>query len=150
MRDVTHILNALYDSGISPKCSVLRDVTHVDESSISIVTSSPVINLRGMFSSETAIEIGVSLVKVLRKSAEPLHFHSSHIVGIVTVGTGYLRVPGPDDKEQQFEVRTGDIVVIPRGAPHMFECEGETTLEYVAMELSDQPIDYQKHYHIIQ
>lgn len=53
------------------------------------------------------------------------------------------RHPSSDNYEDPVSV--GDLVVIPRGAPHVFSTELGGLMEYIALEFSDAEIDYQAH-----
>jgi quercetin dioxygenase-like cupin family protein len=133
-------------------CAVLKDGGHEWRSSNSTVLSTPVVELLGMFASEN-LELGASIVRISGESGEPLHFHSSHLVGLVIRGQGWLCLPGfvnnasvGEADVRRVAVQLGDVAVIPRGALHLFECAHSSELDYLAVEFSDRPIDYQKHW----
>lgn len=51
-------------------------------------------------------------------------------------GEGMLR-SAIDEREsnlKEWRVAAGDVVLIPRGAYHMFECEPSGSLDYIALE----------------
>jgi len=128
-------------------CTVLRASSHGWSSANSTVYSTPIIDVMHVFSLGR-IEIGASIVRIEGECGEPLHFHISHLVGLVVRGCGWLCIPDEAETARVARVRvdTGDAVVIPRGALHLFECEPDGFLDYIALEISDRPIDYQKHW----
>ena len=92
-------------------------------------------------------EVGSSLVCIAGPSNEVLHFHSSHLIGVVTRGSGWLCVSIESSPfVDKVAVSAGDVVVIPRGVFHLFDCDVTQELDYVALEVSDHPLDYQKHW----
>lgn len=124
------------------KCTILKKWPRSTDAGNSVVTSAPPLKLDGVFSDLSKVEITTSLVQIKGPSDEPLHFHSSHLVGLVVRGHGYMRT---DDWESAY-VKQGDVVVIPRGVNHYFTCESGTEMDYISYEISDTPIDYQKHF----
>src|ERR1017187_6196909 len=50
------------------------------------------------------------------------------------------------NEEIGLRVNEGDIVVLPRGAYHVFRCAPGRKMEYIAFEFSDQQTDYQAHH----
>lgn len=89
--------------------------------------------------------LSTSLVRVSGPTTEPLHFHTSNIVGVAVRGEGTFYCATVDGEECTQRVTAGDIVVIPRGALHVFTTESGGLLEYVALEFSAGKIDYQAH-----
>ena len=58
-------------------------------------------------------------------------------------------VPGVGVKaheEMGFALTAGDVVVLPRGAFHVFRCFTNGRMEYIALEFSDYQTDYQAHH----
>ena len=129
------------------ECTVLRASSHDWTSANSRVFSTPVVDVMQVFSAQR-VEIGASIVCIAGECGEPLHFHLSHLVGLVVRGGGWLCIPAPGDRTSvaRVAVSVGDAVVIPRGALHLFECDPTGFLDYIALEVSDRPIDYQKHW----
>ena len=61
------------------------------------------------------------------------------------------RMDAPRTKSVAYEdmslpVRNGDVVVLPRGARHVFRCAKGQRMEYIALEFSDDKTDYQAHH----
>lgn len=90
--------------------------------------------------------VGVSLVTICGPSGEDLHFHKADIVGLVIYGAARLRFRSEGDIERVSNVVENDVVFIPRGVFHLFECCLGETMRYVALELSESELDYQKHW----
>ena len=122
-------------------CTLMPNGAQVGKTGNSVVTSSLVTHLDGLFPDLSKIQTTCSLVEIRGASNEPTHYHTSHLVGLVIRGHGYLREP-----QQRQPVKKGDIVVIPRGVQHYFDCDDAGELDYIAYEVSDQDIDYQKHF----
>ncbi len=74
---------------------------------------------------------------------EQLHVHLSHIIAFIAKGSGILRHKTADGIEHQTNAEKGDVVIVPRSAPHYFT--GSPSLTYVGIEFGDV-IDYQKHH----
>jgi quercetin dioxygenase-like cupin family protein len=132
-------------------CTLIHGKSRKWESSNSTVFSCPALDLNGVFARESRLEAGASLVSIDGEADEDLHFHTSHLLGTVVRGEGFLCVPTDLANAQagrisRIPVQPGDVVVIPRGALHIFQCEVGKRLEYIALEVSDSPIDYQKHH----
>ena len=81
----------------------------------STVSSVPSMELRSLVPAG-AREVALNLVEIGGRSEEELHFHVSHLVGIVCDGRGYLMRPDGDGVER-IPIRKGDVVVIPRQEP---------------------------------
>ena len=112
-----------------------------------MVYSTPVIDASRLFPKSERRECAASLVCIKGRSGEDLHYHTSHIVGFITRGEGSLRLPAKSGNgETELPVRAGDVVIIPRGALHMFECAVAQEMDYLALEVSEVAIDYQKHW----
>lgn len=127
-------------------CSIINNELNKWESTNSTVTSSPIIHLNELFGENTNIQTATSLVSIKGYSGEPLHYHTSHVLGIVIKGKGWLRILGENQQKENLTVGEGDIAIIPRGVLHSFECEPSSIIEYIALEVSDTAIDYQKHH----
>jgi len=144
-----HIISELF---LRKDCAVFKSGGHEWWSSNSTVLSTPIVQLFGMFASDN-VELGASIVRISGESGEPLHFHSSHLVGLVIRGEGWLCLPAltggaplSNVNVRRVRVQQGDIAIIPRGALHLFECNSTAEMDYLAVEFSDCPIDYQKHW----
>jgi quercetin dioxygenase-like cupin family protein len=116
-------------------------------SSNSVVRSLPALRVEDSLGGDLQ-EVGASLVAISGPSDEPLHYHSSHLIGVVTSGRGWFCVPGEGGVANPVrqEVVAGDVVVIPRSVLHLFDCDPGGQLDYVSLEFSDKAIDYQKHW----
>ena len=152
LRAIAELLRAANDSAPgAPKCRVFSGAAQEWKTPSSDVLSSPVLSVSEVFAS--AARVAVSLVSVRHAAGvgtEPLHYHSSHVIGVGVRGMGWLRVVKNDFQQhhstfERLSVEAGDVVLIPRGALHLFECEPAGEFAYIALEISDQPIDYQQH-----
>jgi quercetin dioxygenase-like cupin family protein len=145
IKPITH-WNGSYASALgTDHCSLFKGAALQWNSANSKVLSMPALRLSDTQGS--LVETGASIVCIAGPSNEPLHYHSSHLVGVVTRGSGWLCVPGLDKAvPARLPVSSGDVVVIPKGALHLFDCDPDTEMDYVALEVSDGPIDYQKHW----
>jgi mannose-6-phosphate isomerase-like protein (cupin superfamily) len=124
------------------ECTVLRNAAIVASMGNSRLTSAPVLKLDGLFPDLRVVEVTATWVSIRDDATtEPVHYHTSHLVACVVQGMGWLRT----DTELT-PVLVGDAVVIPRGVGHFFDPDPAVGLDYIAYEVSDSPIDYQKHY----
>lgn len=121
-------------------CAVIPEAGRVVIMSNSEVRSAPPVRVSAVFP-DVASNVTASLVLVSGRTDEAPHYHTSHLIGAIVNGRGQLRTP-----EGCHSVSPGDIVVIPRGALHVFEAETEQPMSYIAYEVSDAEIDYQKHF----
>lgn len=131
-----------------PRCAVIQGGSQVWSTPSSDVLSTPVLRVSEVFAIQS-VSIAASLVSVRYSPTaveEQLHYHSSHVVGIGARGAGWLRIPGTAQGQfDRLPVSAGDVVVIPKGGLHIFECDPRSEFDYVALELSDTSIDYQQH-----
>jgi len=131
----------------TPECVVIRRGSASWQTPTSAVESIPAISLSALGLDPKRIEVATSVVTVRGGSDEDLHFHSSHVVGLAIRGSGVLRTASrqsPRD-ERRLVLEPGDLVLIPRGALHLFETNDSPEFVYVGLEFSDAPIDYQQH-----
>src|SRR5437763_1845271 len=70
---------------------VLKQVGRVARTGNSVLRSIPEINAPEAFFKRGSCNIASSLVEIFGPTDEPLHFHSSHLVGLVVAGEGYFR-----------------------------------------------------------
>lgn len=124
------------------KCTILNNWPRSTEAGNSIVTSAPPLKLDGVFPDMSKIELTTSLVQIKGPSEEPLHFHSSHLVGLIVRGMGYMKT----DEWDSVYIKQGDVIIIPREVNHYFTCDEGKEMDYISYEISDTPIDYQKHF----
>lgn len=127
-------------------CTIIRETSNVWSSANSVVRSSPIADLSQLFGFSSQINCAVSLVSIQGISGEPLHYHTSHLIGLVVSGCGWILTDKNPEMKHQEQVSLGDVIVIPKGVYHMFECGPEEAMDYIAMEVSDGIIDYQKHW----
>jgi quercetin dioxygenase-like cupin family protein len=131
------------------RCVVFKGAGRAQKTGNSILVSSHVVDILQVLNNASRIEATVSSVAIKGTSNEPLHYHTSHLIGLVVSGQGYLLISKEDvenDGVDRVPVTVGDVVVIPRGAYHIFECDPNGELDYIALEFSDEAIDYQKHH----
>lgn len=110
----------------------------------STVDSSPVIRIAEIYRDIGDVEVAISLVDVSPVTGEPLHYHASHVVGVVIEGEASFRYQKAG-KEVRVKVVRGDVVLVPEGAYHVFECSLGQHMKYMALEFADKEIDYQQH-----
>jgi quercetin dioxygenase-like cupin family protein len=123
-------------------CTLMPADARTTSTGNSVLTVGYLVNLAdGLFPDPSIVKMTASLVEIRGQSEEDMHYHTSHIVGIVVHGSGYLRVP-----EGKLPAKKGDMVIIPRKAMHYFDCDPDGELTYVSLEVSDTEIDYQKHF----
>ena len=129
-------------------CTILPGSSSIWSSSNSEVVSSPVVLPKMLFGIDSNVKVAASIVSITGESGEHLHFHISHLVGIIVKGEGELRIQDRESQvdEKRIKVVKGDAVIIPKGVLHCFECEDQKNMEYIALEVSDLEIDYQKHH----
>jgi quercetin dioxygenase-like cupin family protein len=129
-------------------CSFCPAMTHEWESTNSSVVSLPAFNFGRMFGTTNFQNIACSLVSISGPTDEALHFHTSHVVGVVTSGAGRLRHTAIGKSiERQTVLKTGDVAFIPKNCLHLFDTDEGGHINYVAFEVSEDEIDYQKHWH---
>jgi oxalate decarboxylase/phosphoglucose isomerase-like protein (cupin superfamily) len=130
-------------------CVVYKNAANTWKTANSTVTSSPIIDVLQIFNgTKAAANVAVNFVSIRGTICEPLHYHTSHLIGVVIHGDGVLK-SATDEKEsnlRELQVGAGDVILIPRGAYHIFDCEASGGLDYIALEFSDHDIDYQKHW----
>lgn len=129
-----------------PTCSVFRAAGQKWETPNSSVASVPGLGFPALKAACDPRNFTVSIVRVSGPTPEPLHYHISHIVGLVVSGRGELRYESEDGSESTFEANEGDLVVIPKGAYHVFETKCGSPMEYIAFEFSEAELDYQAHW----
>lgn len=127
-------------------CHFRQAATKAWSSENSEVISLPAFDFTQLFAGRPNQNIACSLVSISGHSSEPLHFHTSNVVGIMTKGSGTLKHKAANSaKEVHTEVSLGDVMFIPVRILHSFETPIGGLLEYIAFEISEAPIDYQKH-----
>ncbi len=135
-----------------PHCSFIRNGASVQSPGNSIVYCSQwfpfVETAKACFpdSDINSIKLGVNFVSIRGENApdEGLHIHLSMIVGIIVEGQGIIHYE-KDGKVITDHVSQGDVVFVPRNAPHTFE--GAPEVKYSLVEFGPD-IDYQKHHYI--
>jgi oxalate decarboxylase/phosphoglucose isomerase-like protein (cupin superfamily) len=130
----------------SPICQVCPGAAHSWETDNSIVMSIAELTTKALAVACIPEWMTASIVRVSGPTVHPLHFHTSYVIGVVVHGLGTLHMRNEAGDDVEKEVRNGDIVYIPRGAFHVFSTEPGGSMDYVAFEFSDRPIDYQAHY----
>ena len=140
------VLSALHSAN---KCVFFPAAVEIWYSENSKVTSLPYFDLTKLLDQENYRFTSTSLVEISGPSCEPLHYHLSDVIGVVTAGEGILRhrwLEDSNNEEQQQRVQAGDVAVIPKGVMHLFHTEEKGCLNYIAFEISVAQIDYQKHW----
>lgn len=126
------------------RCVAIKNFATSWSTGNSIVNSAPIVNLAGMFPDLSKVNVTASMVHIEGVNDEDVHYHTSHVVGYVIHGEGQLMV-SRDPSFPVLDIVAGDVVIIPRGAMHYFV--SNTKMDWIALEISDLPIDYQKHLH---
>lgn len=124
------------------KCTAIKSFATSWSTGNSIVNSAPVVNLKGMFPDLAKVNVTASIVHIEGVDDEEVHYHTSHVIGYVVGGEGQFMV-SRDENSPVFDIVAGDVVIIPRGAMHYFV--SDTKMDWIALEISDMEIDYQKH-----
>ena len=124
------------------RCTAIKNFATSWSTGNSVVSSAPIVNLTGVFPDLGKTNITASLVHIEGVDDEDVHYHTSHVIGYVVSGEGKFMVSREKDSPI-FGISAGDVVVIPRGAMHYFI--SETKMDWIGLEISDLPIDYQKH-----
>ncbi len=86
--------------------------------------------------------LATTIVKIYGHLDEELHYHSSHVISVLVEGSGYLFTD-----TEKLSAKAGDIVVIPRGVQHLFNCDPRQKILIFAIEISDRSIDHQKNWY---
>lgn len=92
-------------------------------------------------------ELTINNIVVTGVLNEPLHYHKTNIIALVTYGRG--RIFSFLEKEglrKSDDISIGDIVIIPKGILHAFESNLNETATYAVLEMGEH-IDYQKHFY---
>lgn len=109
------------------------------------VLSIPALSLTVLAGACSPENLTCSIVRVAGPSNEPVHYHTSYIVGLVVRGEGILQHRAKGRETVHEKASAGDVVIIPRGAVHVFSTVEGGEMDYIAIEFSDQEIDYQAH-----
>lgn len=128
---------------LQPLCAIVRSPSVSWSTGNSVVTSSPVLSVTDIFTGHKAVNVTASLVQINGRTDEPVHYHTSHVVGMVVSGRGFF-LTSREAGAREFDVTPGDLVIIPQGAMHYFV--SDEPMAWIALEVSHLPIDYQKHY----
>lgn len=126
-------------------CTVLDAAGYVWQSHESKVMSSPIIELLRIFDRSSEIEMAVSFISITGKHDEGVHYHDSHLIGMVVSGQGSVVVPDEGNLKgsvKRLPLKAGDVVTIPPGAFHVLECEPNGKLDFVALEFCDSASGY--------
>ena len=133
-----------------PYCSLLRSAVDVRNDSNSIIHCSQWFPFKEIATAcfpnvpYEDIKIGINFVEIDGNipSSEELHIHISMLIAIVVFGKG-LMLYEKDGIQLSEEAEAGDMIFVPRNAPHYFE--GLPKIKYAAIEFGPL-IDYQKHH----
>lgn len=132
---------------VGSQCVVFRGAGIQGRAANSTLSSIPEVRLTDTGLGPANLRTAATVVRIAGSTDEPLHYHVSAIVGLILKGEALLRTAdGPASSERVLRVDEGDIVVIPKGCWHLFECPSGRSMEYLALELSETTIDYQKHW----
>lgn len=135
-----------------PYASIIRDnyVEWESKSNNSTMISTPKFSLTEVvnqfFGDDVNVECNVNAIYVdgpIDPEEKP-HYHDSWVVGIIQKGDGkfiYEKLPKTEFITES--VGKGDIIVIPKGAKHVFEADD---LLYAAFEFGKEgDVHYQRH-----
>jgi mannose-6-phosphate isomerase-like protein (cupin superfamily) len=123
------------------KCTVLSKITEAVKDGNSEFVSLPALNLNNLFTENSSLEFSANFVKIDGNQNEPVHYHISHVVGVILEGDAYLKTD-----QGQFPVSKGDVVVVPKNVNHEFICEDGKQMIYMAYEIADRQLDFKKHF----
>lgn len=127
-------------------CTILRARGQEWSTPNSLVASIPALTLGELATACRPANLTASIVKVAGPTPEPMHFHTSCIVGLVVRGSGTLLYRDGSGQDGREQVACGDVVIIPRGALHVFVTGASEAMDYIALEFSDRELDYQAHW----
>lgn len=139
------------DALLSNKVRLLESGGSIWEIGNSVVLSTPRIFLSKIFEENQSLEAALNFVFISGPvpENEELHFHTSHIIAYVVSGRGWFL---HSDKKirlreaNRIPIRSGNLIVLPKGYLHTFECDVGDQMVYAAVEYANVPIDYQKHH----
>ncbi|MDD5068791.1 MAG: cupin domain-containing protein [Candidatus Pacebacteria bacterium] len=126
----------------SKKCSVITPKRAAYTAGNSLVYCGPDIAMWELFPANGRILVAATIVVIYGNLKEELHYHSSHVISFVLEGEGFLYT-----EDGKLEAKPGDLVTIPRGIKHLFNCEDGKRMLVFATEISDEPIDHQKNWY---
>lgn len=125
-------------------CTVLPGAATAATMTNSSLLSIPALPLLELFSNPSQLYGTASWVEIRGQNEESTHYHTSHLVALIVHGGGTLRT-----KNGKQPIRSGDLIVMPRGVDHFFDPLAEG-IDYIGFEVSDSVIDYQKHFYANQ
>ncbi len=134
---------------LSKECSHFRDFIQAWKSENSTVISTPKIVLSSVLGNSSAAETALNIIHITGPTTEDLHYHTSAVVGIILSGRGWFE-KGMSKHRSECErvlAKTGDVIVIPKDAYHLFNCDEGDEIVVASVEISDKPLDYQRHFH---
>ena len=123
------------------RCAVIRPKQPAYTAGNSLVYCGPDIFISELFTGED-VRVAMTTVIIYGHLDEELHHHTSHVFSYVIEGRGWLYT-----EADRLEAGAGDLVVIPRGVRHLFNCDEEQRMLIFAMEISDKLIDHQKNFY---
>lgn len=88
--------------------------------------------------------LGLNEVDINGVIEEETHYHISHIIGLITKGSGTVELKDSSGKMSYVSVKAGDTLIIPADAYHYLQ--GRPGIVYIAIEIGYKAIDYQKHH----
>ena len=146
MSHIDHLSTELVSALRGTKCSIFPGRGREWRTPNSTVASIPALALADLASVCDVLNLTMSIVRVNGMTHEGLHYHSSNIIGLIVSGGGDLRYELAEGSDTKRGVVEGDLVVIPRGAYHVFETQAGSAMDYIAFEFSDAELDYQAHW----
>mgnify|MGYP003517061127 CR=1 len=123
------------------KCTVLPQSSTPTKDGNSIFTSIPPLRINDLFSDTANVELSANYVHISGYDNEPMHHHISHVVGVIIKGSAYLQTD-----EGNIPVQQGDVVVVPKGIKHEFICDDGKEMDYMAYEIANISLDFNKHF----
>jgi quercetin dioxygenase-like cupin family protein len=139
--DLNRIATLVSQAVHENRCLVLDPKQPAYTAGNSLVYCGPDIFISHLFD-HGEIRVAMTTVVIYGNVKEELHHHTSHVFSYVIEGIGWLQV-----ENGGLMARAGDLVVIPRGVRHLFNCNDGDRMLIFAVEISDQPIDHQKNYY---
>lgn len=122
-------------------CTVLPGIAAATKDGNSEFVSLPPLKVSTVFDNSPNLELSANFVHILGNNNEPVHYHISHVVGVILKGSAYLKTD-----EGVVPVAKGDVVVVPQGVHHEFICDEDKEMDYMAYEVADTTLDFLKHF----
>jgi mannose-6-phosphate isomerase-like protein (cupin superfamily) len=142
--ELDEMAKKMMEALIRGKCAIITPKIAAYTAGNSLVYCGPDINVSSLFPSllQVPMKVATTIVIIYGHLHEELHHHTSHVISFVIEGEGWLFT-----EQYKCRAKPGDLVVIPRGVKHLFNCDEGKRMLIFATEISDRPIDHQKNFY---